>query len=301
MSRRPDLRGLLARKLNVAAAVALHHVPETSRSTLLALSEIARRAERPDPSANELPATLTPYELRVFSQNGEDGVINEIVRRAGAPSRYFVEIGASSFEANCVLLADVFGWHGLFIDASERQYKRLRSKYETAADVAVRKTLVTPDNVERILADARVPLQLDVLSIDIDGEDYYLWEAIESHRPRVVVIEYNAALGSERQLVQPRGRSVGTALYGASIRALESLAAAKGYLLVHTELTGNNAFFVRDDLPGEFPDPSDVPRRSPNFYLRGMAHPQNSDASAYVDLEFTSKPFLANAPISHEQ
>lgn len=287
MRRRPDLRGLLARKLNVAAAVALHHIPETSRSTLLALSEIARRAERPDLSANELPATLTPYELRVFSQNGEDGVISEIVRRVGAPSQYFVEIGASSFEANCVLLADVFGWHGLFIDASERQYERLRSKYEAAAGVAIRKSIVTPENVERILTDARVPVQLDVLSIDIDGQDYYLWEAIESHCPRVVIIEYNAALGSERQLVQPRGVSVGTALYGASIRAMESLAAAKGYRLVHTELTGNNAFFVREDLPGEFPDPSVVPRRPPNFFLRGIAHKQNHDASGYIDLELT--------------
>ena len=287
MRRRPDLRGLLARKLNVAAAVALHHVPETSRSTLLALSEVARRAQRPDLSANELPPTLTPYELRVFSQNGEDGVISEIVRRVGAPSRYFVEIGASSFEANCVLLADVFGWDGLFIDASERQYERLRSKYEAAAGVAIRKTLVTPGNVERILSEARVPAQLDILSIDVDGEDYYLWEAIESHRPRLVIIEYNAALGSQRQLVQPRGVSVGTALYGASIRAMESLAAAKGYRLVHTELTGNNAFFVRDDLPGELPDPSDVPRRSPNFFLRGIAHKQTLDPSAYVDLELT--------------
>lgn len=284
MRRRADLRGRLARKLTAAADVALHHIPETSRSTFLALAEIVRRAE---PGAAEPGrGSLTPFELRVFSQNGEDGVLAEILRRVGESSRFFVEIGAAGSEANCVLLADVFGWSGLFVDASQRQYDRLLRKYAASGDVAVRRAFVSAANVESVLAEAGVPPEPDVLSIDIDGDDYYVWEAIDAHRPRIVVIEYNAALGAERRLVQARGRPQdGTAFAGASIRALESLAERKGYRLVHTELTGNNAFFVRDDLPGRFLEPVDVPRRAPNFYLRGRAHRRVPDAGAFVDLE----------------
>lgn len=280
MRRRPDLRARLARKLTVAAAVALHHAPQTSRSTLLALAEIARRSQQ-DAIGTQ---ALTPYELRVFSQNGEDGVLAEILRRVGAPSRFFVEIGAASFEANCVLLADVFAWHGVFIDASDKEYQRLQSKYGAVAGVTIRKARVTAENVESILKEAGVPPELDVLSIDIDGDDYYLWKAVTTYRPRVVVIEYNASLGAERELVQPRGvTSDGTAFYGASIRAMESLGALKGYRLVHTELSGNNAFFVRADLPGAFPEPADVPRRAPNFFLRGFAHSRDPHGRAYVE------------------
>lgn len=282
MRRRPDVRARLVRKLNVAAALALHHVPETSRSTFLALAEIARRAEEGAIGTEEC-ATLTRFELRVFSQNGEDGVLTEILRRVGVSSRFFVEIGAASSEANCVLLADVFDWRGLFIDASDKQYNRLCEKYGTVAGVTARKALVTPDNIQAIFEDVGVPAQLDVLSIDVDGDDYYLWEALDAYHPRVVVIEYNAALGTERALVQPPRASVGMAFYGASIRALELLSAVKGYRLVHTELTGNNAFFVRDDLSGIFPESAEVPRRAPNFYLRGSSHKPDPDAGAYVD------------------
>lgn len=287
MRRRPDLRGRVVRKLTVAAAVALHHVPDTSRSTFLALAEIARRADRAGTGA-EGGLALTPFELRVFSQNGEDGVLAEILRRVGVASRFFVEIGAASSEANCLLLADVFGWHGLFLDASDKQVTLLQAKYASAAGVTVRQARVTPENIERTFAAAAVPEQLDVLSIDVDGDDYHLWEAVDASRPRIVVIEYNAALGAERELIQPRGETVGTAFYGASIRALESLAARKGYRLVHTELTGNNAFFVRDDLPGDFPPSADVPRRAPNYFLRGRSHRLDRHAGVYTGDEVTS-------------
>lgn len=273
----------MARKLTVAAAVGLHHVPETSRSTLLALAEVTRREDENGGSGEDL--CLTRFELRVFSQNGEDGVLAEILRRVGTASRFFVEIGAASSEANCLLLADVLGWRGLFLDASSKQCTQLQGKYGAVAGVTVRHALVTPRNIEALFADAGVPEQFDVLSIDVDGDDLYLWEAVDDHRPRIVVVEYNAALGAERQLVQPLGGAVGTAFYGASIRALESVAARKGYRLVHTELTGNNAFFVRDDLGGEFPDCADVPRRAPNFYLRGFSHELDRRAGVYIDRE----------------
>jgi hypothetical protein len=275
----------MVRKLKVAAAVAMTQVPETSRPTFLAMAEIMRRSENGG-TCNE-HRVLTPFELRVFSQNGEDGVIAEILHRLGAPSRYFVEFGATSSEANCTLLADVFGWHGLFIDASDKQFERLQRKYGAIAGVKTRKARITPENIEALFADAGVPPEPDVLSIDIDGQDYYVWEAIEAYRPRLVVIEYNAGLDPARRLVQPRGDGGwdGTAFYGASIGALESLATLKDYRLVHTELTGNNAFFVRADLRGEFPEHADVPRRASNYRLRGFAHDPDPAARSFVDLD----------------
>lgn len=281
-----DIGARMARKLTMAAAAAMTQVLGTSRGTLLALAEIVRRVENEGQCYHGRPS-LTYFELRVFSQNGEDGVIAEIVRRLGAPSHYFVEIGAMSYEANCVLLADVFGWRGLFIDADDKESGRLRRKYDTIVGVTTRHARVTPENVEALFADASVPAEPDLLSIDIDGEDYYVWEAIETYRPRVVVIEYNGGLDSERRLVQPRscGGWDGTAFYGSSIGALESLASRKGYRLVHTELTGNNAFFVREDLGGDFPERADVPRRASNFSLRGFSHDPDPTARAFVDLD----------------
>jgi hypothetical protein len=223
-------------------------VLRTSRSTLLAVAELARRYGGDAPVAGAHHG-LGPFELRAFSQNGEDGVIAEILRRCEAlEDGYFVEFGAQQgVENNCA----------------------------------------APDNVETLFADAGVPGEFDLLSIDVDGEDYWIWEAIEAHRPRVVVIEYNSGLEPGRRLVQPRGTGPwsGTSFVGASLAALESLGERKGYRLVHTDLTGNNAFFVRTDVPGDFPAPERVLRRGPNHWLRGEALQPDPEGRAYVDLD----------------
>lgn len=261
-------------------------IPDT-RLTLLALAEVTRRA-REDASVLGPDLELAPYELRVFSQNGEDGVIAEILRRIGSGSRYFVEFGTGGgVEANCVLLADAFGWDGLFMDGDPRLAGLLERKYIGHDRVSTRQAIVRPDNVEALFAQADVPSEPDVLSIDIDGGDYYVWEALESCRPRLVVIEYNSGLGPTRRLVQPRhaGPWDRTAFFGASIAALQTLGERKGYALVHTDLSGNNAFFVREDLAGGFADPATVPRRSSNFYLQGLAHLPDRQRRGFVDLD----------------
>jgi len=262
-------------------------VSGTSRTQLLALAELARRAGGDVPAQGRVPG-LALYELKVFSQNGEDGVLAEIIRRSGAPGGWFVEFGTGpGVETNCAFLADVLGWSGLFMEAGGTEYEGLERKYRSNPSVATRRTMVGPDNVERLLDEQGVPAEFDVLSVDVDGGDYWIWEALERHRPRIVVIEYNAALGPDRRLVQPRdtGGWRETDYFGASIEALVALGRRKGYRLVHTELTGNNAFFVRDDLPGEYLDAAAVPRRSPNFWLEGVVHAPDPEDRAYVDLD----------------
>ena len=258
---------------------------ETSRSTLLAVSELMRRrgGDRPQ-IPDESP--LTGFELRALSQNGEDGVVIELLRRAGDGGRIFVEFGAGAGEENnCALLADVMGWSGLFIEADPTRARRLTAKYASTAAVKTRREYVTPDSVEELLSTADVPVDFDVLSVDVDGADYWIWRGLRRFRPRIVIIEYNASLGAEQSLVQPPDRSDDfdrTQYGGASIAALRDLGNAKGYRLVHTELTGNNAFFVRVDQPGTYPAETSVPLRSPNHYLQSQGHPPDRGDRRYV-------------------
>lgn len=261
---------------------------ETDRSIYLSIAELRRRYRKQPES--KVGGRLTEFELRCFSQHGEDGVIAELLARVGIAARFFIEFGVETGrEGNCVFLADVLGWEGLFIEPDEGAYPGLAAKYATAEGIRTVNAAVTPDNVEELFAQASVPREPDVLSIDVDGEDYWIWEAIEAYRPRVVVIEYNAVLPPGRQLVQPRGHHEawdGTDYFGASLDALTALADRKGYMLAHTDLAAINAFFVRDDLAGEAaPAPDEVARRyQPNYFMQGHRHPVDPHHRPYADL-----------------
>lgn len=265
----------------------------TDRSVYLALTELRHRHARIRAQAGEASETtsLTSFELRAFSQNGEDGVLAEILRRLGAPTRFFVEFGVESGrEGNCVYLADVAGWRGLFLEAGDEMFRDLESKYAAQERVQTIHARVTAQNVEPLFAQAEVPAEPDVVSIDVDGQDYWIWEAVESYRPRVLVIEYNSSLDPRLRLVQPDapGESWdGTEHYGASLGALQALGDRKDYRLVHTELSGVNAFFVRADLVGDaFPEPGEVAMRgAPNYYQRGHRHPAAKQGGRYLDLD----------------
>jgi len=267
-------------------------VPRTSHAQLLAVAELARRygGDAPTPGPDH---GLGPFELKAFSQNGEDGILAEILRRCGVRDGFFVEFGAAQgVENNCAALADLLGWRGLFMEGGARDHAVLERKYRPSDRVATRCAIVSPENVEALFTEAGVPAEPDVLSIDVDGEDYWIWEALEHYRPLVVVIEYNSGLEPGRRLVQPRGSGPwdGTAFLGASLAALESLGERKGYRLVHTDLTGVNAFFVRDDAPGEFPPPDRVQRRGPNLWLHGEALDPDPEGRAFRDLDAAPPP-----------
>jgi SAM-dependent methyltransferase len=261
-----------------------------SRLTYAALERLSARwdaveertADGPFP-----PGDLSRYELRVFSQNGEDGVLAEILRRIGVSNRHFVEVGIDrGAEGNCVFLADVLGWSGVFLEADPDLHARLEAKYRWSDVVRTRNAQVEPGNVERLLREVGVPDAPDVCSIDVDGADYWIWEAMASIRPRVMVIECNTAIDPDRRLVQPAdldGPWQGTDFYGATVGALADLGASKGYHLVHVDLTGVNAFFVRSkDALGW---PNRVPRRGPNLWLSSVANPPDPTGRSYIDLD----------------
>lgn len=244
----------------------------------------ARYASHPRPGG----APLTASELRVFSQNGEDGVIEEVMARMGVATGTFVEFGVErGTEGNCVFLADVLGWRGMFMEADPTHHHHLFHKYRHNDRVKVAHTRVTPGNIDALLRDGGMPEDLDVLSIDVDGIDLWIWQAVSAVRARLVVIEYNAHLDPASRLVQPEQPSRswdGTDYFGASLGALRAVAARRGYRLVHTDLAGVNAFFVRADLAGPFPPEAEVPVRAPNYFLRGEGHPPN-EGGVYVTLD----------------
>jgi len=178
-------------------------------------------------------------------------VLQALLRRLGSGSRFFVEFGAGSGEqANCVLLADHFRWRGVFIERDDQQYRQLESRYRANRRIHTRQAAITPANVEELFAQAGVPAAFDVLSVDVDGNDYWIWKALDAFRPRVVVIEYNGALPLDRRLVMPhddRHTWDGTDYFGASLGAYLALGTVKGYELAHLDANGVNAFFVSVD------------------------------------------------------
>jgi hypothetical protein len=253
----------------------------SSRSQYLALSVLARRYGY---------TTLSAAELKVFSQNGEDGVLSEIFSRIGTTNNFFVEFGvADGVECNTRFLMEVLGWSGVYFEPSPRAFGRLSERLANRKDVLTIQSFVTPENVGALFAQACVPPEPDLLSIDIDGQDYWVWEALEGFQPRVVVVEYNATIVGSR-LVETKAKAKADdgriremsyrGLSGASLEALRSLGDKKGYKLVYSELAGVNLFFVRNDLAGPF---EEMPlARGANFDLVGRKH--NIDPGDYVEV-----------------
>jgi hypothetical protein len=250
-------------------------------ATYAAIAEAHRRTPVPD-DLRRVP--LTRWESRVFAQNGEDGVLGELLRRIGPGQAWFCEFGVGDGrEFTCLALAELHGWSGLVLEADTGLHVRLAQRAAAWRGVRTRQALVTPSNVADLLAE--VPRDLDVLCIDVDGADYWMWEALGAWEPRIVVVEYNAGLDPAQPLVQPRdhGGWDGTDYFGASIAAFEQLGAARGYRLVHTDLTGTNAFFVRRGIADDLlPDRDVVPVHAPNYLLTGLGHAPDPKGRSYV-------------------
>lgn len=187
-------------------------------------------------------ADLTRYERRIGSQNGEDGILEAIFAVIGTTNKYLVEFGSGNLsECNTVYLARWKGWAGLWMDA---QYVDPLGR--------VHQECVTAENVQALFQKYQVPSAFDLLSIDIDGNDYWVWNAIVDYHPRVVVIEYNATIPpAESKTIpyDPNYRWDGSTNYfGASLLALTHLGDQKGYTLVGCDASGTNAFFVKQEL-----------------------------------------------------
>jgi len=187
---------------------------------------------------------LERYERQVYSQCGEDGVIAHIFECIGTTNRFFVEFGARNGEelSNTANLRLHHGWRGLLMDGDA-----------PPEDPLVRQELITAENINALLAKYEVPRRPDLLSIDIDGNDYWVWKALKAFLPRVVIIEYNVFFGlhiRKAMAYNPRHVWDETTYHGASLAALHALGHHKDYALVYTDTYAPNAYFVlRSELP----------------------------------------------------
>ena len=200
------------------------------------------------------PLRLTGFEAKVFAQNGEDGIIAEIFNRIGMTNSNFVEFGsADGMENNTVFLLRQ-GWSGLWLDGDKDAIKRAQRYFDPeikAGRLKADTAFITAENIEPLFASHGVPKEFDLLSIDIDRNDYHVWKAIQAYRPRVVVIEYNAIFSPGIEWVVDYKADAwgdGSCKFGASLTAYENLGRQKGYSLVGCTVAGVNAFFVRNDL-----------------------------------------------------
>lgn len=208
-------------------------------------------------------ADLSDAEFSAFSQWGEDGVIDWLISRLPEIPRTFVEFGVEDYrEANTRLLLQIRNWRGLVMDGSEAHIGDIRSQeIYWRHGLTAKCAFIDRENINSLLKKSGMAGEIGLLSVDIDGNDYWVWQAIEAVNPAIVVSEYNAVLGDLHALTVPyradfqRTQAHHSNLYfGASLPALIGLGKQKGYTFVGTTSTGCNAFFVRNDLVSQVMD-----------------------------------------------
>jgi hypothetical protein len=254
--------------------------------------ESSQQAERPRADPKE-------WEFKVYSQWGEDGIIEYLTQRIPVPEKTFVEFGVENYtEANTLFLLKHRYWRGLVIDGSPVNVEAIRRggvfwKYDLRADCS----FITRDNINEIISRNAIAGDIGLLSVDIDGNDYWVWEAISCISPRIVICEYNSLFGPSAKISVPYDPAfyrtavhASNMYYGASISAFAHLAGQRGYSLVASNSAGNNVFFVRNDCLGAL-----RPRRPEEAYVRAPFREGRGADGAVTHLEFAER----QAAISH--
>ncbi len=246
----------------------LKDVPEYVDRLLLLAGAAAARDIRERP-----PKDIRDSEFRVFSQFGEDGIIQHLINQVAIADETFVEFGVQDYrESNTRFLLEHNNWRGLIIDAGEAHEEFVRtSPTGWRHDLQTVASFVTAESINQLIDTAGFRGDLGLLSVDIDGNDYWVLQSITIVSPRILVIEYNSVFGPEQAVTIPydpsfdRGKAHYSHLYwGASIAAVTLAAEEKGLALVGGNDAGNNAFYVRRELLGELQElsPSEAWRQS---------------------------------------
>lgn len=187
------------------------------------------------------------YEKKVYSQQGEDGIIEHIFNVIGTTNKFAAEIGVSvNFpECNTYNLATL-GWTTFWFDIQMIDTSLIPS------NAVFVNSKITGDNVVEIFDNCSVPIEMDLLSIDIDSNDYHVREALDKYKPRVCIQEYNGCFDATQEYIMPRDDNywpiTANTIFGASLKSMEIQADRQGYDLVYCDNRGVNAFFIRKDI-----------------------------------------------------
>lgn len=242
---------------------------------------------------SHLGVGIESSEFRVFSQWGEDGIIQYLVRSVPIERPIFVEFGVENYlESNTRFLLTNNQWSGLIMDGSAQNIADIkRDAIYWASNLKAEHAFITAENIDGLLRSNGIEGDIGLLSVDIDGNDYWVWRDIRSIAPRIVVCEYNSHFGPTARVTTPydpgfvRDRAHYSKIYyGASIGALVQLAGQKGYTLVAGNSAGNNVFFVRNDVLGAL-----QPRRQEDVYRRSTFRECHDRDGALTFEDFESR------------
>lgn len=209
-------------------------------------------------------AQLSEAEFKVFSQFGDDGIIQHLVHHLvpAKTEHQFIEFGVGNYlESNTRFLLVNNNWRGLILDCSVSNIDFIRrQEFYWRQNLTAQHAWITCDNINQILADHGFCSDIGLLSIDIDGNDYWVWQAIDCIRPVIVIVEWNSVFGPDAAITVPYQQNFdrtaahySNLYFGASIAALARLGQQKGYSLVGSNSAGNNLYFVRSDRLNEIP------------------------------------------------
>lgn len=200
--------------------------------------------------------SLHEVEFKVFSQWGDDGIIQWLVHNLEFPHHTFVEFGVANYrESNTRFLLMNNNWSGFVMDGSEDNIKQITtSEYFWRYELAARAEFIDRDNINGLIKSAGFAPEIGILHIDLDGNDYWIWQAINVVSPVIVILEYNSVLGVDRPITIPYDKTFyrtkahySNHYYGSSLRALYQLSKTRGYSFIGCNGAGNNAYFVRND------------------------------------------------------
>ncbi len=200
---------------------------------------------------------LSEVEFKVYSQWGEDGIIDWLTNKFPEIPKNFLEIGTENYhEANTRFLLINKNWDGYLIEADKTAVKDIKSqKIFWKHNLRVENEFITKDNINRVIKKIKVPKKLGLLSLDIDGIDYWILSKLSVLEPSIIICEYNSLFGQKKAITVPYKKNYirsqehySNLYYGASIKAFVDLMKKKNYFLIGTNSAGNNAFFLKKNI-----------------------------------------------------
>jgi hypothetical protein len=203
------------------------------------------------------PSTFLDAEFKIFSQWGDDGLIQFLIAELTVARRIFIEFGVGNYkESNTRFLLMKDNWSGLIFDSSKKNIDQVKSAYYFwHHDLIAKDRWITVENIEAEIRQCGLAGDIGLLHIDVDGNDFWIWKKLEVITPIIVIIEYNSVFGVERSITTPYRADFdrtkahhSNLLFGASLRGLVHLGNEKGYAFVGCNSAGNNAYFVRREF-----------------------------------------------------
>lgn len=218
---------------------------------------------------------LSEVEFQVFSQFGDDGIIQYLIGKLPIANKTFIEFGVENYqESNTRFLLINNGWSGMVMDGDIKNVQQIKSgQLYSFYDLRAIQCFITKENINEIIRSSGFHQEVGILSVDIDGNDYWVWQAIDSIQPKIIICEYNSLFGFEDPITIPyqadfiRGKVSPLNFYGTSIKAACLLAKEKGYFFIGCNSAGNNAYFIHETLRTHCPVAEKTPEEGYNFAI----------------------------------